>query len=203
MFTRTADYPQRSIFVPRGKKVQQITHTGLLPAPQNRRKSCYCITGTRTHKLGTTAATTVYWKINALPAGNRPEVMVCTAFYALLPSNNTVLFFFVQIAFETLQFVLPNGKLSESSSSVLGGPDPPFCFLVVLHVALWVIVFISDRILQCQHHKSQAKGYLQFFRETKELRRLPQAVLSLGTVFIRFGAGYPFLQPLFESWRWR
>ena len=51
-FTRTADYPQRSIFVVRGKKVQQITRTGLLPAPQNKRKSCYCITGIRTHKRG-------------------------------------------------------------------------------------------------------------------------------------------------------
>ena len=35
-FTRTADYPQRSIFVTRGKKVQQITRTGRLPAPQNK-----------------------------------------------------------------------------------------------------------------------------------------------------------------------
>ena len=31
-FTRMANYPQRSIFVIRGKKVQQITRTGLLPA---------------------------------------------------------------------------------------------------------------------------------------------------------------------------
>ena len=51
-FTCTADYPQRSIFVVRGKKVQQITRTGLLPAPQNQRKSCYCIIGITTHKLG-------------------------------------------------------------------------------------------------------------------------------------------------------
>ena len=51
-FTRTADYRQWSIFVVRGKKVQQITRTGLLPAPQNKRKSCYCITRIRTHKLG-------------------------------------------------------------------------------------------------------------------------------------------------------
>ena len=34
---RTADYPQRSIFVTRGKNVQHITRTGLLPAPQNRK----------------------------------------------------------------------------------------------------------------------------------------------------------------------
>jgi len=48
----TADYPQQSIFVVRGKNVQQITRTGLLPTPQNQRKSCYCIIGIRTHKLG-------------------------------------------------------------------------------------------------------------------------------------------------------
>lgn len=105
-------------------------------------------------------------------------------FHAIHTAWIAILQLILFIAFETLQFVLPNGKLSESSSSVLGGPDPPFCFLVVLHVALWVIVFISDRILQCQHHKSQAKGYLQFFRETKELRRLPQAVLSLGNAVL-------------------
>ena len=34
-FTRTAGYPQRSIFVVRVKNVQQITHTGLLPATPN------------------------------------------------------------------------------------------------------------------------------------------------------------------------
>ena len=51
-YTRTADYPQWSIFVITGKKVRQITRTGLLPAPQNKRKSCYRIIGMRTHKLG-------------------------------------------------------------------------------------------------------------------------------------------------------
>ena len=55
--TRTADYPHGRLpaavyFCRKGKKVQQITRTGLLPAPQNKRKSCYCITGIRTHKLG-------------------------------------------------------------------------------------------------------------------------------------------------------
>ena len=51
-FTRRADYPQQSIFVVIGKKIQLITRTGRLPAPQNKRKSCYCITGIRIHKLG-------------------------------------------------------------------------------------------------------------------------------------------------------
>ncbi|KAK2573535.1 Transmembrane protein 192 [Acropora cervicornis] len=87
-----------------------------------------------------------------------------TAWIALL---QLILF----VAFETLQFVLANESLINRKSLSLGGPDAPFRLLVVLHVALWVLVFISDRILQWQHHKSQTNGYLQFFRETKELRR--------------------------------
>lgn len=64
----------------------------------------------------------------------------------------------------------------------LGGTDPPFSFLAILHVGLWVIIFMSDRVLQYQHHQSQARGYLEFFRETKELRRLPYAILSIGMI---------------------
>ena len=99
----------------------------------------------------------------------------------------TVFFFnfILQIAYETLQFIFPNDKLVDVSSFSLGGTDPPFSFLVVLHVGLWVLIFISDRILQYQHHQSQARGYLEFFRETKELRRLPHAVLSVGMIAIQ------------------
>ncbi|XP_067032185.1 transmembrane protein 192-like [Acropora muricata] len=100
-----------------------------------------------------------------------------TAWIALL---QLILF----VAFETLQFVLANENLINRKSLSLGGPDAPFRLFVVLHVALWVLVFISDRILQCQHHKSQKNGYLQFFRETKELRRLPHAILSLGNAVL-------------------
>ena len=93
--------------------------------------------------------------------------------------------FILQIAYETLQFIFPNDKLVDVSSFSLGGTDPPFSFLVVLHVGLWVLIFFSDRILQYQHHQSQARGYLEFFRETKELRRLPHAVLSVGMIAIQ------------------
>lgn len=87
----------------------------------------------------------------------------------------------MQIAYETMQFIVPNGHLMHHVSLSLGGTDPPFSFLVVVHVGLWVIIFVSDRVLQHLHHQSQAKGYLEFFRETKELRRIPYAILSIGT----------------------
>ena len=63
---------------------------------------------------------------------------------------------------------------------VLGGVDPPFDFLVVLHVALWSLMFLMDRILQYFHHEYQRKGFLEFFRQTKNIRRLPFYVLSVG-----------------------
>lgn len=83
------------------------------------------------------------------------------------------------------------GKNFEVSLS-LGGTDPPFSFLILLHVGLWVVIFICDRVLQYQHHQSQAKGYLEFFRETKELRRIPHAILSLGLV--TFSQHYQYKQ---------
>lgn len=87
-----------------------------------------------------------------------------------------------QIGYETLQFILPNKTLMDGKSLSIGSgeTDPPFSFLVLLHVGLWVVIFISDRTLQYLHHQSQARGYLEFFRETKELRRFPHYVLSTG-----------------------
>ena len=79
-----------------------------------------------------------------------------------------------------MQFIVPNTHLMHGVSLSLGGTDPPFSFLVVVHVGLWVITFVLDRVLQHLHHQSQAKGYLEFFRETKELRRIPYAILSIG-----------------------
>ena len=86
----------------------------------------------------------------------------------------------MQIAYETVQFIVPSKHLMKGVSLSFGGTDPPFSFLAVVHVGLWVIIFITDRVLQHLHHQSQAKGYLEFFRETKELRRLPHAILSIG-----------------------
>ena len=94
--------------------------------------------------------------------------------------HNYFFFPFLQIAYETMQFIVANKHLMNGISLSLGGTDPPFSFLAVVHVGLWVIIFISDRVLQYLHHQSQAKGYLEFFRETKELRRIPYAILSIG-----------------------
>ncbi|PFX25270.1 transmembrane protein 192-like [Stylophora pistillata] len=106
-----------------------------------------------------------------------------TKFHPIRTAWIAILQLILFISFESLQFIFPNKKLMGESLS-LGGTDPPFSFLILLHVGLWVIIFICDRVLQFQHHQSQAKGYLEFFRETKELRRIPHSVLSLGNAVL-------------------
>lgn len=110
-----------------------------------------------------------------------------TKFHPIRTAWIAILQLILFIAFESLQFILPNEKLMGKNfedSLSLGGTDPPFSFLILLHVGLWVVIFICDRVLQYQHHQSQAKGYLEFFRETKELRRIPHAILSLGNAVL-------------------
>lgn len=58
---------------------------------------------------------------------------------------------------------------------------PLYHFFLILHVALWLIVLVADRYLQRAHHISQGLGYLQLFRDTKDIRRLPYNVMNLGT----------------------
>lgn len=107
-----------------------------------------------------------------------------TKFHPLHTTWIAILQLFLFIAYETMQFLVPNEHLMKGVSLSLGGTDPPFSFLAVVHVGLWVIIFISDRVLQYLHHQSQAKGYLEFFRETKELRRIPYAILSIGNAVL-------------------
>ena len=119
---------------------------------------------------------------------------------------SSLFFLSLQIAYETLQFIVPDKHLMDGVSLSLGGTDPPFCLLTVVHVGLWVIIFVSDRVLQHLHHQSQAKGYLEFFRETKELRRFPYAILSIGMpeanvlMFIYFNQWDFFLEKLTLNW---
>lgn len=89
------------------------------------------------------------------------------------------------ITFEALQFLFANKTIVNVDSLAIGDNiDTPFNFLVILHVGLWVTLFVLDRVLQHQHHLSQSLGYLEFFRETKELRRLPHSILSIGNAVL-------------------
>ena len=63
---------------------------------------------------------------------------------------------------------------------LLGGLDPPFAFLTVLHVGIWALTFVYDRYLHYHHHHLRRAGYLSLYIKTKEIRKIPFMVFSIG-----------------------
>jgi hypothetical protein len=62
----------------------------------------------------------------------------------------------------------------------LGGTGPPFSFLALLHVLLWLVVMIFHFLLGLQHHHLQLRGYLRFCHSIKNLKMIPPLVLTFG-----------------------
>ncbi|XP_056301635.1 transmembrane protein 192 [Danio aesculapii] len=51
-------------------------------------------------------------------------------------------------------------------------------------VALWVVVFIYDRVIQRRHSAVRRKGYLDFYRTTRGIKSLPLLIHSAGNAAI-------------------
>jgi len=66
---------------------------------------------------------------------------------------------------------------------LIGGLDEPFAFLTILHVGVWVLTFVYDRYLHFQHHRLRRSGYLSLYMKTKEIRKIPFMVFSIGKLF--------------------
>ena len=65
-------------------------------------------------------------------------------------------------------------------TELLGGVDPPFALLISIHVGLWLVILMIDRYLHYHHRMLRAFGYLDFYTRTKDIRRMPLWILSLG-----------------------
>lgn len=83
---------------------------------------------------------------------------------------------FFQIAFVVLIYVFSDVLKIQ----FMGGVDPPFALLTSIHVGLWLIVVLIDRYLHYHHRMLRTFGYLDFYTKTKDIRRLPLWILSLG-----------------------
>jgi len=66
----------------------------------------------------------------------------------------------------------------------LGGVQPPFALLTSIHVVLWIFIVLIDRYLHYHHRMLRTFGYLDFYTKTKDLRRVPLWVLSLGNAVL-------------------
>lgn len=87
-----------------------------------------------------------------------------------------------QVAFIVLIYILSDVLHIE----LMGGVDPPFALLTSIHVGLWIMVVLIDRYLHYYHRMLRTFGYLDFYTRTKDIRRLPLWILSLGELKLQF-----------------
>ena len=65
-----------------------------------------------------------------------------------------------------------------------GDLDPPFAFFMALHGVMWLVVALCDRLIQVFHQKVRMRGYLDFYRRNRLLRRMPFVVYSGGNAVL-------------------
>merc|ERR1719410_1015749 len=59
-----------------------------------------------------------------------------------------------------------------------------FSLLIYTHSAHWAAFLIIDQFLHHHHHKSRLQGYLEFYVRTKNIRRAPFYILSVGNAVL-------------------
>ena len=59
-----------------------------------------------------------------------------------------------------------------------------FSILIYSHGAHWAAFLIIDQFLHYHHHKSRLQGYLEFYARTKNIRRAPFYILSVGNAVL-------------------
>ena len=102
-----------------------------------------------------------------VPASRRPTPSLCTF---------TVLFM-LQIGLEVCVFVLPS--ICPHTSSCQPTPDS---LIVYIYCGLWLVTLLLDRYYRHQHNKSRLAGYLEFYRRTRNIRRMPFFVNCVGKI---------------------
>jgi len=96
-----------------------------------------------------------------------------------LPAAITQIFLcLVQIV---LVFLLPAlYDRDKSHQHVLGS----FSLLIYTHTGHWAAFLAIDQFLLKHHHNSRQQGYLDFYVQTKNLRRAPFYILSVGNALL-------------------
>jgi hypothetical protein len=85
---------------------------------------------------------------------------------------------------EALLLVLYTSALVGMSLYGLKNPEhlPPYrlvAYFAMIHVAVWAVVGVFDRIVQWRHQALRRKGYLKFYRNMRNVRRVPFIAVSI------------------------
>merc|ERR1712228_256142 len=80
-----------------------------------------------------------------------------------------------------LVFLLPSLYDKHNNGATSFGS---FSLLIYTHGAHWAAFLIIDQFLHYHHHKSRLQGYLEFYVRTKNIRRAPFYILSVGNAVL-------------------
>lgn len=83
------------------------------------------------------------------------------------------------VLLEVLVFLLPVVCLHWTHCHI-----SPYSLIIYIHATLWFLLMLSDRYLRFQHYFSRTDGYLEFYRKTRNIRRMPLMVFSGGMAFL-------------------
>ncbi|CAG5125396.1 unnamed protein product [Candidula unifasciata] len=62
--------------------------------------------------------------------------------------------------------------------------EDPLSLTMYIHGGMWFILFAVDRYLQHKHDQSRLYGYLDFYRQTRNLRRMPLFINSCANALL-------------------
>jgi len=124
-----------------------------------------------------------------LPLGPTDEVY--KDFKALPTTLPAALSIFASFCMICAVFVVPGVCGTDNTDTVSYGPDEstgelvkcpvqPFSLLIYCHAAYWLLHLIIDPYLKSKHKANRLQGYLLFYLDTKNIRRAPFYVVSIG-----------------------
>ncbi|KAK2157129.1 hypothetical protein LSH36_197g01023 [Paralvinella palmiformis] len=96
------------------------------------------------------------------------------AFQPMTTPLSIILLILIMVCFEIAVFLVPH--LSHPDSFII----PPYSILMYTQSSLWFFLMLIDRYWRFEHYISRTKGYLEFYRYTRHLRRMPIMIISGG-----------------------
>eukprot|EP00128_Syssomonas_multiformis_P011783 Colp12_sorted_trinity150504_noHs@16552 len=87
----------------------------------------------------------------------------------------------VIVTLEVLMFLPLDAKGQDPSKLEY---DPPYPLLTALHVFVWVVITLLERYKYYHHRVSRLNGFLRFYRQTRNLRKVSFVVLSVGNAVL-------------------
>ncbi|XP_041470975.1 transmembrane protein 192-like [Lytechinus variegatus] len=120
---------------------------------------------------------------NGLASEEAPKFRPIRAVWA------AVLQIIILVAHEVITILLPY-VIIKQTSDFQRQRSHSFIIIVYLQTCVWLILLMFERYLHFAHRQSMRHGYLQFYRKTQKLKRVPLYMISIGNAAILVLCGF-------------